>query len=62
MTVKLSDYGVRGPWSVAQCDSCGQKRSCIVGNNPESEESFAFCVPCIVRDIEAYERAHGRMG
>lgn len=55
MTVRLSDYGVTGPWQSATCDRCSNDRSCLV--MPVSpDEDLAICVPCLVKDIEVMER------
>jgi hypothetical protein len=56
MTIKLADYGITGPWMKEVCDTCGKERSCVVANDPQSEESYAFCLMCLVKDIEVAER------
>ena len=62
MTVKLSEYGVRGPWVWAKCDNCGKQRSCLqwrVPDGPDGWDYMAECVMCLVRSIEKHKGMGG---
>lgn len=54
MTTRLSDYGIRGPWQLAECDGCGKRRSCLMASSVE--ETLAICMLCVLADIETMER------
>ena len=58
MTVKLSAYGIRGPWVDAKCGACGNERPCLeyaLGYG-EDVDHDTICVPCLVKDIERDEK------
>ena len=65
MTIKLSDYGVRGPWATGDCDSCGKRRSCLqsrIPDGPDGWDYYYLCVPCLIKDIETYEKQREELG
>jgi hypothetical protein len=58
VTVKLSSYGIRGPWVVDNCMGCGKKRSCLQFTIPDGPDGWSYeylCVMCLIKDIEAWQ-------
>ena len=65
MTVKLSAYGIKGPWVVMPCMACGKERSCYAFTIPDGPDGYTtegLCVMCLIGDIEAWthESVEGR--
>jgi hypothetical protein len=63
MTIKLSAYGIRGPWVVDICGVCGRTRKCIQWKIPDGPDGYSLeaeCLVCLVKDIEGREREKAR--